>query len=142
MSQSSTDARPNIFPTFRYQDAHAATAWLAEAFGFQQQLLVPAENGGVAHAQLNLGAGAILLGSMHEEPGNPWGTERQGVYVSIDDVDGHYARAKSGGAKIVRELQDTPYGSREYSARDLEGNLWCFGSYRPELTGQTSGGSK
>ena len=34
-------------------------------------------------------------------------------------------------AEIVRELADTDYGSREYAARDLEGNVWSFGTYRP-----------
>lgn len=35
------------------------------------------------------------------------------------------------GAEIVRPLADTPYGYREYTARDLVGNLWSFGAYRP-----------
>lgn len=29
------------------------------------------------------------------------------------------------------ELTDQDYGSREFTARDLEGHLWCFGTYRP-----------
>jgi uncharacterized glyoxalase superfamily protein PhnB len=28
-------------------------------------------------------------------------------------------------------LRDTDYGSREYAAKDPEGNTWCFGTYRP-----------
>ena len=31
----------------------------------------------------------------------------------------------------MRELQDTDYGFREYSVRDLEGYLWSFGTYNP-----------
>jgi uncharacterized glyoxalase superfamily protein PhnB len=53
------------------------------------------------------------------------------VYVVIPDPDSHHAQAKAAGAKIVRELEDQPYGSREYSARDPEGNLWAFGTYDP-----------
>jgi len=34
----------------------------------------------------------------------------------------------------VRELEDMPYGSREYSVRDPEGNLWSFGTYDPNVT--------
>jgi uncharacterized glyoxalase superfamily protein PhnB len=30
------------------------------------------------------------------------------------------------------ELTDQDYGSREYAARDPEGNVWCFGTYRPD----------
>ena len=29
-------------------------------------------------------------------------------------------------------LTDQDYGSRDFSARDLEGNLWSFGTYAPE----------
>lgn len=53
------------------------------------------------------------------------------VYVVVDDPDSHHAAAVGAGARIVRELQDTDYGSREYSARDPEGNLWSFGTYDP-----------
>ena len=53
------------------------------------------------------------------------------VYVAIDDPDEHHARAKAAGAEILRELADTDYGSRDYAARDLDGNEWYFGTYRP-----------
>ena len=43
------------------------------------------------------------------------------------------ARARAAGARIVREPADTDYGSRDYAARDPEGNLWSFGTYRPGL---------
>jgi uncharacterized glyoxalase superfamily protein PhnB len=57
------------------------------------------------------------------------------IYAVIADPDAHHARAEGAGARIVRELEDTPYGSREYSARDLEGNLWSFGTYDPYADG-------
>jgi uncharacterized glyoxalase superfamily protein PhnB len=61
------------------------------------------------------------------------GAVNQGVYVIVDDdIDAHYEHATSAGAEIVRPLQDTSYGSRDYLARDPEGNLWSFGTYRPE----------
>ena len=62
---------------------------------------------------------------------NPPDEVQQGVYVQVEDVDAHYARARAAGAEIVRPLQDTDYGSREYSVRDLEGHLWSFGTYQP-----------
>jgi uncharacterized glyoxalase superfamily protein PhnB len=38
---------------------------------------------------------------------------------------------RAAGATIERELSDQDYGSREFTARDPEGNLWSFGTYRP-----------
>jgi uncharacterized glyoxalase superfamily protein PhnB len=61
------------------------------------------------------------------------GAVSQGVYVIVgEEIDGHYERALAAGAEIVRELHDTDYGSRDYMARDPEGNLWSFGTDRPE----------
>ena len=53
------------------------------------------------------------------------------VYIVVDDPDAHHARAKAAGATIIRELEDQDYGSRDYSARDPEGNIWSFGTYDP-----------
>jgi uncharacterized glyoxalase superfamily protein PhnB len=94
--------------------------------------VVPGENGTVAHAQLRLGAGMIMMGSGgRPDPQNPWAAARFGTYVVVPDIDAHYTRAKASGATIERPLSDTEYGSREYSARDCDGHLWSFGTYDP-----------
>ena len=87
-------------------------------------------DGAVAHAELSFGTGTIGLSSAGAvDPANVWTTVREGVYVAIADPDQHHARARAAGARIERPLQDTDYGSREYTARDLDGRLWSFGTY-------------
>ena len=127
-----------IFPFLRYQDAPAAFEWLARAFGFEKQMLVPGPDGTIAHAQLRYGGGLVMIGSAVEDGMNlkspaALGGSTQGIYVHVDDVDAHHDRAKAAGAEIVMELADTEYGSREYLARDLEGHVWSFGSYAPDV---------
>ena len=125
---------PNIFPSIRYADAPAAIEWLKKAFGFEELIVVPGENGTVRHAELRLGPGVIMLGS-----GGSAKTERPrgfedvdiSLYVAVDDPDAHFARAKAAGAEITNEPYDTDHGSRDYSALDLEGNVWWFGTYQP-----------
>jgi uncharacterized glyoxalase superfamily protein PhnB len=125
-------ANPNVIPALRYQHGAAAVEFLGKAFGFEKHMVVPGETpDAVAHAQLVLGPGMIMLGSGRHDPPNPWDEVAQGVYVYVADVEAHYARAKAAGAEIVMEIYDTPYGSREYSARDPEGHLWSFGTYDP-----------
>ena len=88
------DRRPNIFPSFKYKDAHAAIEWLERAFGFSRVAVHPGPVGTVAHAELTLGAGTIMLGSLRPpDPANPWAAEKRGVYVYVADVDAHYRRA-------------------------------------------------
>jgi len=62
-------------------------------------------------------------------------TRRAVLYLAVDNVDAHHDRASAAGAEIIYKLTDQPYGSREYAARDPEGNVWSFGTYRPAITG-------
>jgi uncharacterized glyoxalase superfamily protein PhnB len=127
------NSSPNIFPVLRYKDGRAAIDWLGKAFGFETHFAVDNPDGSVGHAELKFGSGIIMFGgaSAHD-PANPWSAAKSGIYVAVDDVDAHYARAKAAGTQIVRELADTSYGAREYSARDPDGHLWSFGTYRPK----------
>jgi uncharacterized glyoxalase superfamily protein PhnB len=124
--------RPNIFPALKYQNARSAIDFLNRAFGFATSVSYPGDGGAIAHAELKLGAGTIMLGSDLKNAENPWDAVPIGIYVQVDDVDAHYARATAAGAKIARPLAGTDYGSREYSAYDSEGNLWSFGTYHPD----------
>jgi uncharacterized glyoxalase superfamily protein PhnB len=130
------ELRPNIFPALRYRDANAALDFLKAAFGAEEKEVHRSEDGAIQHAELRLGAGLIMFGQHSEqgwlggEPPRPL-SSTVSIYVVIPDPDSHHAAAVAAGARVVRELEDTPYGSREYSARDLEGNLWSFGTYDP-----------
>jgi uncharacterized glyoxalase superfamily protein PhnB len=53
----------------------------------------------------------------------PWVVD--GVLVYVDDVDAHFARAKSVGARILTEIEDG-FPGRRYRAEDLEGHRWMF----------------
>ncbi len=130
------ELRPNIFPALRYRDAQAALEFLESAFGAQEKAVHRGEDGAIQHAELRLGTGLVMFGQHFEEgwlggePPRPLASTVS-IYVVVPDPDQHYAAARAAGAAIVRELEDMDYGSREYSARDLEGNLWSFGTYDP-----------
>jgi uncharacterized glyoxalase superfamily protein PhnB len=130
-----------IFPFLRYEDAPAAFEWLARAFGFEKQMLVPGPDGTIAHAQLRYGGSLIMIGSITDTDDamnlkSPTALRgvTQGIYVHVNDAAAHHDRAKAAGAEIIMELEDTEYGSSEYMARDLEGHVWSFGTYAPDLT--------
>jgi len=117
----------NIFPAIRYEDCDRAIGWLKDAFGFEEKAVYRGEDGAIHHAELRLGDGLIMLGQTNSTGARP--DQRHSIYVAVPDPEAHYARAKAAGAEITREVADQPYGSREYGARDLEGNAWSFGTY-------------
>ena len=129
---------PSIVPCLSYRDAPAAIAWLKQAFGFTEVMVVPGPNDTIAHAQLAFDGGMVMVGSIRDDELQmrtpcDLGGITQSIYIVVEDTDAHYARAVEAGAEIVRELENTPYGSRDYSARDPEGHLWNFGTYRPGI---------
>jgi uncharacterized glyoxalase superfamily protein PhnB len=128
--------RPNIFPAIRYADADAGIAFLERAFGATQKTVHRGDDGVIHHAELALGAGLVMVGQQRED-GKLGGEAPRALastislYITVPDPDAHYAVARAAGATVVRELEDMDYGSREYSVRDPEGNLWSFGTYDP-----------
>ena len=133
------ELRSTIIPGHRYRNARAAIDWLCHVFGFERQLVYEGENGTIAHAQLTLGGGMVMLGTGKDDdygkgfrsPLELGGIETRSSYIQVPDADYVYARAVAAGAQVVRPLQDTPYGSREFTVKDPEGHSWTVGTYDP-----------
>lgn len=127
------ETRQAIYPALRYVDAWAAITFFEQTFGFTRGAVFEGPDRSVGHAELHLGTASIGLNSATPpQPGNPWTSVRCGVYVVLPNaraVDIHHAQALAAGARIARPLQDTDYGSHDYSAWDLADHLWGFGTY-------------
>lgn len=131
----------HVVSCLRYEDAPAAITWLKEVIGFEEQLVVAGPEGTIAHAELRLGTGMIMLGTARrdENPYDAWirvprelgGLGTQSVYVVVPDADLVYARAMARNAKILIEIQNQPYGGRDFTCQDPEGHLWSVGTYNP-----------
>ena len=133
-----------ITPMISYENAAAAIDWLTQAFGFTEregQRYTDAD-GVVGHAELVHGDETIMLATPNREYqsprhhretcesasrwlDNPWVID--GVFVEVDDLDAHHARAVAQGAIVVRPPEDAGVGFRIYTAEDLEGHRWMFG---------------
>jgi uncharacterized glyoxalase superfamily protein PhnB len=121
-----------VLPYLYYPDASEALDFLVKAFGFAEIEAVRDEEGRVWTAQVSTGDGVVLIGPEMAEFGSrsiadpTWATSRTFVYV--DDVDEHYARARSEGATIATEPTDLG-PNRIYVAADCGGQQWIFARY-------------
>ena len=117
-----------VTPYLLYEDVDAALSFLGKAFGFTEVLRYTGEEGYVNHAEMSVGDGKIYLSDPGEQYRNPkkLGSETVGIYVLVDDVDGHFERARAAGAEIREEPVDEVYGERRYTAYDPEGHCWYF----------------
>jgi len=139
MSNPAIHSKSTVIPALRYRNAPAAIDWLCQIFGFERHAVYEGENGTIAHAELSLGGGMIMLGSAKDDeygrsfksPDELGGIETRSAYIVVPDADAVHSRAVAAGATIIRPLQDTPYGSREFAVRDPEGHSWSVGTYDP-----------
>lgn len=121
--------RQIVTPYLYYEDAPAAITFLTEAFGFREVNRTTGAAGGM-HVEMEVGADGALIylgapGGDFRGPATVGATSL--IYVLVDDVNSHYERAKSAGAKILEELVDIPYGDRRYGCEDSQGHEWTFG---------------
>ncbi|MBA5688344.1 VOC family protein [Rugamonas apoptosis] len=139
MSTIPKATKATVIPCMRYRDAPAAIAWLCDTFGFEKQLVVPNEDGTIAHAQLSYGNGMIMLSSVFDteygrlirQPSDQDKAVTQSAYLVVNDADRVYGRALEAGAHILLDIKDEEYGGRGFTCRDLEGHLWSIGTYDP-----------
>ena len=126
-----------VWPILAFSDARAAIDFLVEAFGFEHRAAYAREDDPsvIEHAELRWPLGGGIMCGTAGKDDSPFGRRTPGndsVYVVCDNPDALFEQATSRGAEVVRGLADEDYGSRGFTVRDPEGNLWSFGTYRGE----------
>ncbi len=127
---------PRLSSAIFYDDAAAAIDWLSRAFGFETRLKVDGSDGGIVHSELVFGGAVVMVASASRtthwrSPRSIGGANTQSLFLYVDDVEAHCARARAAGAKVVTEPKTTDYGEewwtdRGYEAKDAEGHHWWF----------------
>jgi len=130
---------PRITPNVFYDDPAAALEWLAKAFGFETRMSMPGPDGEIIHAEMQVADSAVMMSpssgaEQWKSPKSLSGSVTQGLYVYVDNVDAHFARARAAGATIHSELQDMFWGDRTYVAGDLEGHRWTFAQHTRDVS--------
>jgi len=136
-TSTTTTTHPGTWPTLSYRDAEAALRYLIDVVGFTESAVHRGDpDRPISHAELLWpDGGGIMFGS--EPKGERWSGDtgapgHSTVYLSTDDVDGVAERVTAAGWTVLRPLNQTDYGSREFAFRDPEGNAWSIGTYRGE----------
>lgn len=129
-----------IIPMLSYEDGSAAMDWLCRVFGFSEKTRMLGEDGMLAHGELVLENGMIMLATPTSDYQGPkhhrsvcsqaakWSESPyiiNGLLVYVNDVEQHFEHAKAAGATILSQIETGGPGTR-YRAEDLEGQRWMF----------------
>jgi uncharacterized glyoxalase superfamily protein PhnB len=139
-----------VWPNLGYRDARAAIRFLVAAFGFEEIAVYDAESkDAVGHAELRWPAGGGVtihsagpnnsIAAVMAKAGDEKSYPAFSVHISTDEPDALFARAVAAGAKVVREVEDTPYGTRGFVVQDPEGLYWSVGTPLPKLVRDSLG---
>ncbi|HEX7663106.1 MAG TPA: VOC family protein [Polyangiaceae bacterium] len=132
-----------ISSSLTYDNASEAIDFLCKAFGFEVRLRVDVPGGKVAHSELVVDGGMVMVGDKVGDDGNKkegrdWsitpkqaGGCTQALMMFVDDLDAHLTRARAAGATIASEPKVSDYGDdywidRSYEAIDIGGHHWWF----------------
>ncbi len=147
------DGWPRISQAVFYPDAATAIDWLRDAFGFAVERVVRDDAGRIKNSELTLPGGKLLVAdtdrargqAIDRAPEQVDGCNTQNLFVYVDDVEAHLARARAAGARITKEPTVSDYGDDYwadigYECFDAGGHRWWFAQrthtgagYQPKL---------
>lgn len=122
-----------VLPHVMYQDLIEAIAWLTRTFGFREHYRYGHP---ISGAQIYIGKSVVMLKQAKAGNASPaqLGYGTQSLTVFVEDIEAHFQRSKSAGARIVEDLHETVYGELQYGVQDLDGHHWLFSRHARDLS--------
>jgi PhnB protein len=129
-SKSAPDQKTSIAPMLSVRDGAKAVEFYKAAFGASELFLL--ENGGSVVAQLSVGRSDFWVADESPEhlnfsPDSLGGATTRMVMV-VADPDAAFDRAVAAGGKVVRPVENQPYGWRVGRIVDPFGHHWEIGT--------------
>ena len=113
--------------------AHEALDYYKRAFNAKEVMRMPRPDGGVAHAEIEIGDSRIMLAdenlSMEQYGPDRFGGSPITLHLYVPDVDATTQQATSAGGNVVRPLADQFYGDRTAGVVDPFGHRWYLATH-------------
>jgi len=136
--QAQPEGYPTISPGLAVRGAADAIEFYKSVLGATERMRMPNPDGGVAHAELEIGDSLIMLSDEFPDmdfhaPGK-YGGSPVNLNVYVGDVDAVFARAVAAGARAVREPEDQFYGDRSGQFEDPWGHRWNVATHVEDVS--------
>ena len=128
------EQRPSggITPHLTIREGRAAEAidWYKRAFGAEEMLRHPTDDGRLMHAHLKINGGSLMLhDDFPEHMGGPANPPASFVlHLQVGDADRVWQRALDAGAEVRYPLGDQFWGDRYGQLTDPFGFIWGIGA--------------
>jgi PhnB protein len=127
-----------VTPYLIVRDATRAIDFYKNAFGATELMRFPAPGGKIAHAELKIGGGVVMLADESPEAGHQSPQALGGTPISllfyVADVDAQFAKAVAAGGTVTNPLKDQFYGDRSGTLADPFGHVWTLATHTEDLS--------
>jgi PhnB protein len=127
-----------VTPYLIVRDAARALQFYQEAFGAEPVLRLDGPDGKVAHAEVRIAGGIVMMSEENLQMGHKSADTLGGSPVHlmfyVPDVDTAFARAVRAGGKEHRAVQNQFYGDRSGTLADPFGILWTIATHVEDVS--------
>jgi len=124
---------PQVTPYLIVDGADAAIGFYARTFGAKERMRMDGPGGTVGHAELDIGAGLVMLADENPEMGARSPKSVGGTPVTssvyVEDVDAVFEAALAAGAAELRAVENQFYGDRSGQFEDPFGHHWSVATH-------------
>jgi PhnB protein len=133
MAKAIPEGYPTLSINLVVDDAAKAIEFYKRAFGAKERLIMPAPNGKIGHAELEIGGSVIMLAdpfpqSQLKSP-KETGAATAGIFMYAEDVDEVIRQAVDAGATVTMEPENMFWGDRFGSVADPFGHVWQIATH-------------
>jgi PhnB protein len=132
------DGYDNVIPYLTVDDGKGAIEFYKRAFGATDRGSMASPDGRIAHAELEIGGGLVMLSDRFPQSTARTPKELGGTTVALflyaEDVDAMVKKAAEAGAEITMEPEDQFWGDRLGQVTDPYGNVWQIATHVEDLT--------
>jgi PhnB protein len=117
----------SVTPYLIVEDGAGLIDFVKSAFDGQERFRMAGVNGGVGHAEVQIGDSVIMLADSAESENNVKFPAM--IHLYVEDCDAAYKSALAAGATSQQEPVTKFYGDRNASVQDPFGNVWFLGTH-------------
>lgn len=119
----------SVTPYLTVQGADKLLDFVVRAFGAEEKLRMPREDGSIGHAEVRIGDSIVMLGEANEQ----WPPMPSTLNLYVEDCEATYQRALEAGGSSLQDPQDQFYGDRTAGVRDPVGNRWWIATHVEDI---------
>ncbi|MEU2389615.1 VOC family protein [Streptomyces sp. NPDC007369] len=127
------EGHPRVTPYLCVEGAAAAIDFYVSVLGATERMRMPAPDGKIGHAELELGNSVIMLADEYPDMGfrspKSVGGTPVTLHAYVEDVDAVFAEALARGSRELRPVRNEFYGDRTGQIEDPFGHRWSLATH-------------